>query len=102
MAIIGGFINRKTHFPGSYYGGMFYGDYVLGRISFLPLDAAGNPSNSSFVFDDAAGGVINIQQGADGSIWYSAIGGLVRIFYVGSGNQPPIITQVGETKRVLY
>jgi hypothetical protein len=72
------------------------GDYALGNIRYLPLNSAGQRTGADpIVFDGMADKIWNIEQAPDGSLWYSSMHGIDRIFYVNpNGNQHPVITSV--------
>jgi glucose/arabinose dehydrogenase len=104
-AVIAGTVYRGNQFPTEYQGAFFFGDYVLGWLSYLQFDAAGNaidadtstPEIDAFTFDDDAGTVVSIKQAPDGSLYYAEIaenfagpGNIYRITY-NTGNQLPVI-----------
>jgi len=94
-AIIQGPVNRGNHFPNSYKNAMFFGDYSRGWIKYLPMTSAGAITGQPILFDDFALGIINMELAPDGSLWYSSVYGIDRIYYINAGsNTPPVITQV--------
>lgn len=77
-------------FPSSYKNRVFFGDYTQGFIKTLGLDQNGNFNNVQN-FDTAAGSVVDMQQGADGSLYYVTFypGRVYRVTY-NPVNQLPI------------
>eukprot|EP00053_Salpingoeca_punica_P019363 m.195210 g.195210 ORF g.195210 m.195210 type:complete len:814 (+) comp17632_c4_seq9:172-2613(+) len=96
MAIILGYVNRGNHFPSTYKNGLFFGDYTQGWIKYLPLDTNGNIIGQPILFDDFSLGIINMEMAPDGSLWYSSVYGIDRLYNNNAGgntNNPPVITQ---------
>ncbi|OGG16577.1 hypothetical protein A3D77_06225 [Candidatus Gottesmanbacteria bacterium RIFCSPHIGHO2_02_FULL_39_11] len=83
-------IYQGNMFPSQYKGNLFYGDYALGFIKGLTLDANGAKSGT-FDFDLSAGSVVDAKIASDGSMYYITYypERLYRITY-STGNQIPI------------
>ncbi|HSX40138.1 MAG TPA: PQQ-dependent sugar dehydrogenase, partial [Candidatus Saccharimonadales bacterium] len=93
-AVIGGFVYNATAttanaFPSSFNNTYFYGDYVRGIIRQVKLDNEGDYISDQD-FDPSAGIIADLQQGADGSLYFINIfpGELYKVTYT-SQNLPP-------------
>jgi len=89
-SITGGDHMVAGNFPSQYEGNYFYGDYALGKIWRMTLDADNLPvTNEEFATD--AAGPVHIRVGPDGALYYAAIldSSIYRIAYVGGINQQP-------------
>ena len=96
-AITGGafYLPSTTNFPSSYVGKYFFGDYCSGFIRVL------NPSTAQATdFLTGASQPVDIQVGADGSLYYLArgIGSVMKIRY--TTNPSPVITTQPTSKLV--
>lgn len=81
-AVIGGAYYTATQFPTQYRGNFFFADYVSGWIRRLVFDASNNlASVVPFVAD--AGGIVSLELGPDGALYYIelASGQVRRIRY---------------------
>ena len=86
-AITGGPVYRGSNFPPSYQGRYFYGDYVIGFVRVLTLDASHNVlADDPFVTN--ADSPVDIEIGPDGCLYYAGYGS-GTIFQVCNNNPPP-------------
>ena len=89
-SITGGTFYSGTAFPAEYRGAYFYGDYALGFLKYVKVDAVnalvGGPTDFG-----TAGNPVAIEMGPDGSLYYVAIftGELRRIRYGAAAPPPP-------------
>jgi glucose/arabinose dehydrogenase len=79
-AIAGGVFYRASQFPSSFQGAYFFGDFVRGFIRFL---TPGDLQSVSFATN--AGSPVDLDLGADGSLYYLSIGDgtVTRVRFVG-------------------
>jgi glucose/arabinose dehydrogenase len=68
-AITLGPVYRGTMFPAQYRGRLFFGDYARGFLKTAQLDTGGGVGSVAD-FDSAAGSVVDIRTGRDGSLYY--------------------------------
>ncbi len=81
-AVVGGPVYHGAQFPAAYDGSLFFGDYALGFIKRLTLDA--NGAMTGLVdFDTSAGSVVDMKEASDGSLYYITFipGRLYRVTY---------------------
>ena len=100
-AIAAGVVYRGVQFPPEFDGAFFFGDFVLGTISYLRFDGNGNvidanPATSdvdAFEFSDAPIAPVAFEVGDDGSLYYVDffLGEVGRISLV-QGNRPPVVS----------
>ncbi len=93
-AIIGGDFGSKTIFPGDYVDSYFFGDYALGVIRRVVLDASGTALVSAaedFATGIGANTLTDVVAGPDGALYYTRItaGDVHRIVLV-TGNHSPV------------
>jgi len=69
---VGGTFYTGDAYPQLYSGSFFYADYVGGWIRRLVLDAAGNVTGNPLFATGEAGGIVSIEQGLDGLLYYVA------------------------------
>ncbi len=83
-------IYHGSMFPSQYQGTLFFGDYALGFIKTMTLDANGNSTGVSN-FDTSAGSVVDMKVASDGSLYYITYfpSVLYRVTY-STGNQIPV------------
>ncbi len=95
-SITGGPVYRATLFPQDYYGSYFFGDYARGFIKRIILDSNGNFNNITD-FDNAAGSVVDLKIGSDGSLYYITYypGKLYKVNYE-LGNHTPTVNAVAD------
>ena len=100
-AVMGGIVYHGSQFPAPFANAYFYGDYPRQTLRYLTFDSNGAVATDN-AFQDSAGLVVDIKQGADGALYYIQIasnfnnfatnsGALRRIRFNG-GNQAPQIT----------
>lgn len=97
-AVTVGPVYRGTMFPASpYQGSLFYGDYSLGFMHYLTLDANGNSTGDN-VFDPSVGSVVDLKTGTDGSLYFLTIfpASLQKIIY-STGNRLPVAVASANT-----
>ncbi|HJQ98870.1 MAG TPA: PQQ-dependent sugar dehydrogenase [Candidatus Polarisedimenticolaceae bacterium] len=88
-AIIGGVHAGLGDFAPQYEGDYFFGDWALGKLWRMKLDAT-NAMTSVELFSDQAPAVVELRFGPDHALYYASNWGtLRRIAYVASGNRPP-------------
>jgi glucose/arabinose dehydrogenase/phosphodiesterase/alkaline phosphatase D-like protein len=89
-AVTGGAFYTGTTFPSQYQGAYFYGDYGQGFIRYLRVDANNNLVGSVQTFATGVDSPVDLEVGADQSLYYLSIvgGALHRVSYTGS-NTPP-------------
>ena len=81
-SVTGGVVYRGDQFPDRFVGAYFYGDFVRQWIRYLTFNESGNFVTGDFDFKIAAGNVVAIEEGPDGSLYYADIFGKVhRIVY---------------------
>ncbi|HEY3174148.1 MAG TPA: PQQ-dependent sugar dehydrogenase [Candidatus Polarisedimenticolia bacterium] len=89
-AIIAGDNMVPGNFPAQYAGDYFYGDFSLGKIFRLDLDAAGQPvTNETFV--QGVPFPVHVRVGPDGALYYASINfqTIYRTAWVGGSNTQP-------------
>ncbi len=92
-SVTGGFVYRGASFPAIYQGAYFFADFVRQFIRYLVFDTQGRLVGD-FDFDPAAGAVVSLKEGPDGSLYYLDIvaGSLRRVVYQ-TNDLPPLISQ---------
>lgn len=92
-AVILGFVYRGTQFPASTYNGaLFYADWARGFIKYLTFDSSGRvvgsasqyTSNNVPTFTTNVPGIVCLEQGSDGSLFYSTMTSIFRVTYSSS------------------
>jgi glucose/arabinose dehydrogenase/PKD repeat protein len=81
-----------TAFPAEYRNAFFFGDYARQCLWVMFPGANGLPDTSTVrEFSTLVGGIVDIEQGADGALYYVDIieGTVHRIRYTGSSNRTP-------------
>lgn len=73
-AVGGPFTPANSPFPAAYHSGFFYADYAQNWIRFAKVDAGGNLVGSPTGFATGADGPVDLAFGADGNLYYVAIG----------------------------
>jgi glucose/arabinose dehydrogenase len=101
-AALGGTFYSGTAFPPTLQGAFFYGDYARGWIKSARIDANNVVVGSPQDFATGIGGLVQIESGPDGALWYLnyATSELRRIRYV--GNYTPIQCPDGQWKADYY
>jgi glucose/arabinose dehydrogenase len=101
-AALAGTFYTASAFPPTYQGAFFYADYAIGWVRSVSVD-----SNHQFVsvpaqFAGGQSGLVQMEVGPDGALWYVAIGSgeLRRISYV--GNYTPIQCPNGQFRAEYY
>lgn len=88
-AAIGG--DFATGYAGAEQNAYFYGDYGLGWINYVQVDANDNVVTGPVDFLDGAAGPVAIERGINGHIYYLAINsGQLRHIRATSGNRQPV------------
>ncbi len=82
---LGGTFYGGSAFPPNFQGAFFYGDYANGWIKSVRVDANNQLVESPQDFATGIGGLVQLESGPDGAIWYLnyATAELRRIRYVG-------------------
>ncbi|HEY2387115.1 MAG TPA: PQQ-dependent sugar dehydrogenase [Candidatus Binatia bacterium] len=93
-AIMGGDFGAKTAFPGDYADSYFFGDYALGVIRRVVLDATGTSvvaPAEDFATGIGANTLTEVVAGPDGALYYTRIldGDVHRIVLI-TGNHSPV------------
>ncbi|MFN8636904.1 MAG: PQQ-dependent sugar dehydrogenase [Chloroflexota bacterium] len=85
-AALAGAFYTGTAFPPAYQGLLYYADYAIGWVAMQAVDANNQPSGEATQFAGALNGVVQIESGPDGALWYLAIasGELRKIRYAGA------------------
>lgn len=77
-AVIGGAYYTATQFPAQYRGNFFFGEYVGQYINRIVFDASNNVL-SIVRFASNLGGIVSLEQGPDGALYYlELVSGQVR------------------------
>ncbi len=90
-AVVGGPVYHGQVFPAEYQGRLFFGDYALGFLRTMALDADGNNAGV-FNFDTNAGSVVDMKvDPRDGTLYYLTIipGNLYQVTY-STGTKVPV------------
>ncbi len=99
-SLIGGIVYHGSQFPQSFANTYFYGDYVQQYLRYITFDSNGAVA-TDHAFQDAAGLIVDIKQGADGALYYLQVAsdtsflptsGAIRKISYNDGNQAPQIT----------
>lgn len=92
--IAGGTFYQGDLFPAEYKGNYFYTDYGSNKVFRMILD--GDVKTSNAIFVDAENGLVDMVEGQDGAIYYSAGSGIFRIRYEVPGNVKPVAALVAD------
>ncbi len=89
-AVVSGFQYSGDKFPPDLPGSYFFGDFAMGFIKSMEIHEDGVLDHEE-MFDEAAGTVVQMAQGTDGSLYFLTIypGALLKINFA-SGNLPPV------------
>jgi glucose/arabinose dehydrogenase len=88
-AATGGAFYTGTTYPEEYQGKYFYGDYALGWMRSLQVDANDQAVGAPSDFLSGLGGPVDIEMGPDGNLYYLAInGGKFLSVRYDDGSQP--------------
>ncbi len=99
-SVTGGVVYHGSQFPQSFANTYFYGDYVRQNLRYLTFDSNGAVVTDN-AFQDTAGLIVDIKQGADGALYYlqvasdisfSGNSGAIRKISYNDDNQAPQIT----------
>lgn len=97
-AVIGGAFYTATQFPAQYRGNFFYGEYVGQYINRMVFDASNNLL-SVVRFASNVGGVVSLEQGPDGALYYIELvsGQVRRLRYTTAPSTPVAVVSATPT-----
>ncbi len=97
-AVIGGPFYTAAQYPAQYRGNFFFGEYVGQYINRLVFDANNNLS-SVVRFASNAGGIVSLEQGPDGALYYIELisGQVRRLRYTGVTSVPLAVASATPT-----
>jgi glucose/arabinose dehydrogenase len=100
-AVIGGAFYTATQFPTQYRGNFFFGEYVGQYINRIVFDANNNVS-SVVRFASNLGGIVSLEQGPDGALYYIELvsGQVRRLRYVAVASTPVAVASASPTSGV--
>jgi glucose/arabinose dehydrogenase len=82
-AAMAGTFYTGSVFPSTYQGALLYSDYARGWVRSVAVDSNNQLASASAQFAGGQNGLVQMETGPDGALWYVAIGSgeLRRIYY---------------------